>query len=207
MMFFTPADISIFFAGNAGGANAADNNLQILYGFTDDLQRIDQGRIQDDGGSMLVVMEHRDVNSSRRRLLNLKASRRGDILQIDTAKRGSDRFDRRNDPFGILCIQTDWEGVHIRQPLEEHRLALHHRHGRIGANIAKSQDGSAVGDDGYGVALDGERKGFTRFFVDCHAYASNIRRIHAGEVVAVLDRRFQLGFNLSSKMEQEGPVR
>ena len=51
--------------------------------------------------------------------------------------------------------------------LEQHRLALHHRHRRLGADVAEAEHGAAVGDDGDGVLLDRELEGLGAVVVRC----------------------------------------
>jgi len=48
---------------------------------------------------------------------------------------------------------------------------------------------------------------FFRFFVDRHANAGDVRRINAGQVVAVMNRRFRLHFDFAAEVKQECPVR
>ena len=47
-------------------------------------------------------------------------------------KPGRDRLDGRDDLVGVLGVQADREGVDAAELLEQHRLALHHRHRRAG---------------------------------------------------------------------------
>ena len=59
-----------------------------------------------------------------------------------------------DDLVGVLGVQADRERVDAAELLEEHRLALHHRHRGLGADVAEAEHGAAVGDDGDRVALD-----------------------------------------------------
>ena len=94
-------------------------------------------------------------SSSRSRCSISKHRGRGNILQVNAAEAGRDRFDRGYDLLGILRVQANREGIHVGQLLEQHRFAFHYGHRGKGTYIAKSQDGASVGDDGNCISLDG----------------------------------------------------
>jgi hypothetical protein len=58
------------------------------------------------------------------------------------------------------------EGVDPGQLLEEHGLALHDRHRRLGSDVAEAEHGGAVGDHRHRVLLDGERERSAGILVD-----------------------------------------
>lgn len=68
----------------------------------------------------------------------------GNILQVDPAERGLEQFDRLDQPVGVLGAQNDGHGVHAAQVLEQERLALHHRQGRLGTDVAQAEDARPV---------------------------------------------------------------
>ena len=82
-------------AGDAGRADARDDDLEIVHLLADDLQRVDQGGEHDDGGAVLVVVEDRDVERLAQPLLDLEAARRGDVLEVDAAEGRGDRSTAR----------------------------------------------------------------------------------------------------------------
>src|SRR3546814_6878075 len=92
-------------------------------------------------------MEHGDVHSFAQRLLDHEAFGRLDILQIDAAEAGLQQCDRVNNGVDILCIQFKVDGIDISEPLEEDRLALHHRLRCQRPKIAEAKNSRAVGDD------------------------------------------------------------
>ena len=53
-----------------------------------------------------------------------------------------------DDLFCILCIKTDWEGIYPAKLLKENSLSFHNRHSCLGTDIAQSQYGTSVGDNG-----------------------------------------------------------
>ena len=100
---------------------------------------------------MLVVVEYGDVQHCFQPFLDLKATGRTDIFQIDAAESGSQISNRFNDLFGILCIQADRNRVYSAKFFEKNRLSFHYGHGGIRAYIAKAEDGASVGNNGYSI--------------------------------------------------------
>ncbi len=96
-------------------------------------------RQHDDRGAVLVVVEHRDVDELAQPALDLEAARRGDVLQVDAAEAGRDGLDDLDDLVGVLGVQADRPGVDAGEPLEQGRLALHHRQRGGGADVAQAQ--------------------------------------------------------------------
>ena len=72
----------------------------------------------------------------------------------------------RDDLVDVGGVQAQREGVDAGELLEEHRLALHHRHRGLGADVAQPEHGGAVGDDRDRVALDRQRPGRLGVVVD-----------------------------------------
>ncbi len=77
-------------------------------------------------------------------------------------KPGAIRIDRLDDLVRVLRVEADREGVDAGELLEEHRLALHHRHCGLGSDVAEAEHGGAVADDGDRVALDRVLEGLAR---------------------------------------------
>ena len=110
--------------------------------------------VDDDRRAVLVVVEDRDVERLLQPALDLEAARRRDVLEVDAAEPGRDRGDRGDDLVGVGRREADRPGVDAAELLEQHRLALHHRHRRLGADVAEPEHRGAVADDGDGVLLD-----------------------------------------------------
>lgn len=79
------------------------------------------------GGSVLVVVEHRNIQLLFQTGLYLKAFGGSDILQIHTAEAGGDGLYSLDDLFSVLGIQADGEGIYVSKFLKQDRLSLHHR--------------------------------------------------------------------------------
>ena len=86
--------------GHAGGADAGDDDPEVLHLLVDDAQRVLEGGERDDGGAVLVVVEHRDVEQLLEAVLDLEARRRGDVLEVDAAEHRGDAHDRLDDLVG-----------------------------------------------------------------------------------------------------------
>ena len=82
---------------HAGGADAGDDDPDVVHLLADDPQRVLEGGEGDDGGAVLVVVEDGDVEQRPQPLLDLEARRRGDVLEVDAAEAGGDALDRLDD--------------------------------------------------------------------------------------------------------------
>ena len=58
------------------------------------------------GGAVLVVMEHGDVELVDQTALDLEAARRGDVLEVDAAEAGGEAFDGLDDLVDVLGIKA-----------------------------------------------------------------------------------------------------
>ncbi len=107
----------------------------------------------DDGGAVLIVMEHRNVEQLAQLLLDDEAFRRLDIFEIDAAPAFAEQLDAIDELVGILGGDFEIDGIDVGEALEQDRLAFHHRLRRQRAAIAEPENGGAVGDDGDEIAL------------------------------------------------------
>ena len=129
-------------------------------------QRVDQAGGRDDGGAVLVVMEHRNVHQFAQALLDDEALRRLDVFEIDAAPAGAEKLDAVDELVRVFGGDFQIDRVDVGEALEQHRLAFHHRLGRQGAAIAEAENGGAVGDDGDEIALHGVVVGLARVLGD-----------------------------------------
>ena len=159
------------------------------------VERVDQPGGGDDGGAVLVVMEHRNVHQFAQALLDDEAFRRLDVFQIDAAEAGAQIAHAVDELVGVLGVDFEIDGVDVGKALEQHRLAFHHRLGRQRAEIAEPQDGGAVGDDGDEIALGRVVVGAARVLGDGEHRHRDARRI--GERQVALGRH-RLGGDDSS---------
>jgi len=104
---------------------------------------------------MLVVVEYRYVELLLEPGFNFKAGRRGDVFQVDAAKGGFQQFYSADDFLGVSGIQADGKGVDAGKGLEQHRFALHNRHGRLRSDVPQAQYRRPVGNHGDKIAFGG----------------------------------------------------
>ena len=190
----------------AGRADPADHDPAVGELLADHPQRVAQRAEHDDGGAVLVVVEHRDVEQLAQPRLDLEAARRGDVLQVDPAVGRGEDLDRPDDLLGVLGVQADRPRVDAGEPLEQRRLALHHRHRGRRAEVAQPEHGGAVGDDGDGVALDRQPPGVRRVGRDRLADPGDAGGVGAGEVVAGAQADLRVDLELAAEVQQERPV-
>jgi hypothetical protein len=175
--------------------------------FSDEAQRIEDGREHDDRGSVLVVVEDRDVEALAQSALDLEAAGRGDVLEVDAAERRRDRLDRPHDLVLVLRGETDREGVDSGELLEQHRLSLHHWQRALRTDVAEPEDRGAVADDGDRVALDREVPDLLGILGDRARDPRDARRVDHREVFAGLQRLAGLNLELAAEVGEEDAVR
>ena len=74
------------------------------------------------------------------------------------------------------------------------------------ADVAEAEHRRAVGDDGDGVALDGQAAGVGGVLGDRQADAGDAGGVDQREVVAVADRHLGLDLELAAEVHEEGAV-
>jgi len=141
------------------GTRPGDHDLGIGNLLVHHAERVDQGGEHHDRGTVLVVVEHRDVELLAQPALDLETARSGDVLEIHPAVHGRDRLDDRDDLLGVLGVQAHRPGINVGEPLEQRCLAFHHWQRSGWPEVAKTEDGCAVGDHRDGVALHRETSG------------------------------------------------
>ena len=209
-------------AGDAGRARAVDDELEFGDVAPRELQRVQQPRGGDDGGAVLVVVEDGDVEQLLELLLDDEAVRRLDVLQVDAAEARAQIAHAVDDGFRVGRIHQDVDGVDVGEALEQRALALHHRLGRHGAEVAEPQDRGAVGDHRHQVALVGVVVGEVRILGDRQHRHGHARRVGqrqvalggqrlgrrdlelAGLALAVEQQRFLLREARSSELDGHG---
>ena len=123
----------------AGRSRAGHDEADVLDPLVDDPQRVAQGRQHDDRGAVLVVVEHRDVESLAQPRLDLEAARRRDVLEVDAGEAGGDRGDRLDDLVDVLGVEAHRPGVDVGEALEQRRLALHDRQRGVRTDVAEAR--------------------------------------------------------------------
>src|SRR5690606_8297705 len=73
------------------------------------LQRMEHGRRGNDGGTVLVIVEHGDIALLDQCALDLEALGRLDVLEVDTAKSAGDALDCIDEGLGTFRLDFDVE--------------------------------------------------------------------------------------------------
>jgi hypothetical protein len=81
---------------------AVRNDANVLEVAAGQVTGVDQAGGRDDRGSVLVVVEDRDVHPLAKRLLDDEAVRRGDVFQVDPAEARLEQFHRLDE----LCASS-----------------------------------------------------------------------------------------------------
>ena len=172
--------------GGTGSTGAVQHDMHILHLLAHHAQGVDEGRGDHDGRAVLVIVEHGDVQFLFQRFFDLKALGALDVLQIDAAEGGRNGLAGCDHFFGAVGVDADGEGIHPAELLEQHGLALHDRQTGFRADIAQTQHGSAVGNDGHHVALESVLIHIVGVCLDLAAGLSHAGGIGGGQVVAGL---------------------
>jgi hypothetical protein len=125
----------------------------VAQGPAGEVDRVDQAGRGDDRGAVLVVVEHRHVDQLPEALLDHEALGRLDVLEVDPAEAARQQPHAVDERVDVARVDLQVDRVDVGEPLEEDRLALHHRLGGQGAQVAQPQHGRAVRDHGHQVAL------------------------------------------------------
>lgn len=112
-------------------------------------------RDDDDGRTVLVIVEDRDVELLAQAALDVKALRCLDVLKVDAAKRRSHELDGTDNLVDVLRVEADGDGINAGKALEQDGLALHDRQAGTGTDVAEAEDGAAIRHDGDCIALVG----------------------------------------------------
>ncbi len=142
-------------AGERAGACAVHHHAAIAQFAAGKVAGVDEPGGGDDRGAVLIVVHHRDVHAFAQRRLDDEAFGRGDVFEIDAAEGRLHQRHRLDELVGILGVEFDIDRIDVGEPLEQHRLAFHHRLGRERAEIAHAQDRGPVGDYGDKVRARG----------------------------------------------------
>ena len=186
--------------GDSCRTGAVHHNLQIAPFLSYHLQGIQNCRTGNDGGSVLIVVEDRNITLLHQLSLDFKASRCADVLQIDAAKALGNPIDGLHNFVHIFGIHAQRDGIHVSETLEQRTFSFHYRHCGAGTDIPQSQNGGTVGDYRYQVTLSGVFIGQVFVFPDFQARLRNPRCVSNRQILIVLNRRSQRDIQLSSPL-------
>ena len=142
-------------AGNGCGTGSVDHQPDVLYLLVLQFQGVEQACCRDDGRAVLVVVHHRDVALLLEPALYLEALGGLDVLEVYAPEGGGDGLDCGDEFFRILLIQLYVVAVQSCEYLEQQCLSFHDGLAGQCSDVAQSEDGGTVGDDGHEIALVG----------------------------------------------------
>ena len=155
---------------------------------------------------MLVVVKNGDFKPLCKLLLDVNASWRRNILQVDTTESRSQAGTYIDDLANMLRVEADRKGVDPPKLLEQHSLSFHDRQSGLGTDVTQAQYGGGIGDDGHRVSAHGESESRFGVRVDRLAYPCDTGCVRHGKIVARLDGHLGCDFNLAAQMHQESAV-
>ena len=117
-------------------ACAKHNHLGFTDAFFNQTKRAENSSQSRNGGSMLVIMEHRDIHSCFQFIFNIVAFRGREIFQIDAGKRFLQNSNSANYFILVFCIEHNRNGINIAKTFVKGAFAFHDRHSRSRSNIA-----------------------------------------------------------------------
>ncbi len=80
-----------------------------------EIERVDQAGGGDDGGAVLVVVEHRDVHQLAQALLDDEAFRRLDVLEVDAAEGGAEIAHAVDELVDVLGVDLEVDARRCRR--------------------------------------------------------------------------------------------
>ena len=173
---------------DTGGPGTRDDHPQRDQVLLHHASCVDQGSQRHDRRTVLVVMEHRDVQPLSQLTLDLETPRRRDVLQVDPAKGRRQTHDRLDQLSHRARLQTHRHRINPGKVLEQHRFSLHDRQRRQRADVAQAQHRGAIGDHRNGVPAPRVARSQRRVRRNRPRNISNARGIQQGQVRAVAER-------------------
>ena len=132
--------------------------------------------------------KHGDLHPREEGLLDLEASGRLDVFQINRAEGRFQASHRLDEFLGVIFGDLDIEDIDVGEFLEEDGLAFHDGFGGERADGAQSQDGGAVADDGDEVAAGGEPGGLLGVLDDGLAGGGHARGVGERQIALSSER-------------------
>ena len=107
-----------FGAGDARRAGAVDHHADFRNRPPGQVQGVQKTGDGDDGGAVLVVVKHRDIELLLEPLLDDETLWRFDILQIDAAERRPEKAHAIDELVHVLGVDLQVEAVDVGKALE-----------------------------------------------------------------------------------------
>ncbi len=179
-------------AGDGSSAGAQADDFRLAQGFASDFQGVDHARSGHDRSTVLVIVEYRDVALLDQSTFDLKALWRLDVFQVDTTEGDGDTLDGVDERLWAFRVDFDVEHIDTGETLEQNTLAFHDRLGSQRAQVTQAEDGSAVGNDCYQIALAGVLVGQLWIASDFTYRLGDARAVGQGQVASSRSRLGEL---------------
>jgi len=114
------------------------HQFNIFFLLTCNFEGINESCEADDGGTMLIIMEHWNVHLFLKIFFNIEAVWSLDIFEVDSSKRWLQMLDAFNKVVFVRCIDTEINWFNSGEFIEENSFALHDWLGGQGSNVAQS---------------------------------------------------------------------
>ena len=185
----TGGDI-VFCACDTGSTGTVHDKFTIFDLFADDFQSIEDTGKGDDGSTVLVIVEDRNLHSFFQSGFDLEAGGSTDIFQVDTAECGFQCADSGNDFFriclAVFCediTETQGNSINACKFLEQNSFTFHHRHTGFRADVTETENGGTVGNNGNGVGAAGVFPYGFRMVMNFHAGDADTGGVSEGKVI------------------------
>ncbi len=193
--------------GSARGATPHEYDVQVSHVSVRQAAGVHDRRHDDDGRTVLVVVEDRDIEAPLQLALDPEAGRGGNVFEVDPTKPGGyghHGFDQR---LWSSRVEANGIGVHTSEVLEDERLALHDGQGGQGPQTSEAEHRAAVRGDRHRGAFSGESPGIGWPAGNGAGHSSHARGVGQGQVLAGTDGDPGRYFDLAAQVVEERAVR
>ena len=172
----------------AGSTAAVDNEFSGSNVFFNKAQCAQYSRQAGNSGTMLVIMEYRNIADFFQLIFDFIAFGRGNILQVNACivrlqqLNGADKFVR------VFSIEANRHSVNITEGFEQCSLAFHYRHSSLRADVTQTKYTGTVGNNSNHVATAGIFKGEVFVLLDILTGFSYTRGIGNSQIMTGCNR-------------------
>ncbi len=163
--------------GDSRRTRAGNHHPHVRDVFFHHPQTVENSGGADNGGTVLIVVEDRNIHPLAQLLLDVETLWRFNIFEVDAAKGGLQRGHHVNKFIRIEFVHFDIEHIDTGKFLKEYPLPFHHRLTGQRADIAQPQHRGAVRNNRHQIAARGVFVSRQRIFFDFETGGSNARRV------------------------------
>ena len=174
--------------GNRRGASARKHDLHLVDVLADDFERVQERGAGNNGGTVLVVVEDRNLHGLAQRFFDVEAVWGPDVLEVDAAHRGLEELAELDHVVRRLGPDFEVKDVDVSELLEEVGLAFHHRLAGGRADVAKAEDGGAVAYNGDEIPLGRVLVDVIGVVLDLQARLCHARGVRQRQITLVSQR-------------------